>query len=199
MQILDAWQNVTESNCGDRAFQYHRVNIAALNCLDILSRQCERDRHLYKEMWDDFIYYGELAVWALTNEYIYGNLITAEKVDLFYRLSQVYDHTGTAATDDDPPFQHELYFISAAFLELSFRSLQNIEFADMGQEYRSAVWDLYMTMHFRMGTYVKNNDGFFKKVIECSDKVTALDNLTEAERNKVQKHLDEIDEWKLFH
>lgn len=198
-QIIDACQKAMDVTRNDCAYQYHRTGVSALNCLDILSGQCGNDSGLYRAAWDNFMYYGELAVWALTNEYIYGELTDAGKSDLFYRLGQAYDHVGTAATDDDPPFQHELYFISAAFLELSFRSLESINFENRGQEYRSAVWDLYMTMHFRMGKYAKDHLGFFQKVTDCSSKVQGLDQLTERERGDIQGHLNELAEWERYH
>lgn len=198
-QIIDAWEKATDTTRVDRAYQYHRVGVSALNCLDILSGQCRENQHLYRELWDDFMYYGELAVWALANEYVYGSPTDAGKVDLFYRIAQAYEHVGMAATDEDPPFQHELYFISAAFLELSFRSLENINFEDRGQEYRSAVWDLYMKIHFCMGEYVKAHSGFFEKMTDCSSTVEAGSQLTEAERSGIQEHLDDLAEWKLFH
>lgn len=198
-QIKDAYEEVTGSGCDDHAYQYQRINVACLSCLDMLSRQCEEGKCSYRDVWDDFLYYSELAVWALANEYIYGDRTNAGKVDLFYRLAQAYDHVGTAATDNDPPFKHELYFVSAACLELSFRSLEGINFADMGQEYRSAVWDLYMTMHFRMGKFVNDHDDFFKKVTDCSTTINGLEGLTPAEKNEVQEHLDELAEWRLYH
>ena len=197
-QILDAFNKINTPGRSDIAYQYHRISVTGLNCLDSLSKQCKEGKPSYREERDNFLYYGELVVWALVNEYIYSDLTSAELVDLFYRIAQAYDHVGTAATDEDPPFRHEMYFIAAAFLELSFRSLKSIDFRADGHEYRSSVWNLYMTMHFRMGKYVEEHEGFFKNLENCKTMVSPLLS-TDKEKADVQERLDELQKWRLLH
>lgn len=198
-QILDAYGKVGEAKRSDRAYQYHRIGVTALNCLDDLSRKCEDQELSYRDQWEEFLYYGELAVWALLNEYVFTpDLTGGERVDLSYRIAQAYDHVGTAATDADPPFKHELYFVSAAFLEMSLRSLKAIGFSRKGHEYHSAVWKLHMTMHLRMGKYVDAHEDFFTMVDDCKACVSEL-SLTEGEREDIEELASKLSECRTLY
>lgn len=200
-QILDAYIKLTTSGLEYSDYQYHRINVTALNCLDNLSRQCEKGIRSYDDAWEDFLYYGELAVWAQVNEYVCSDSVFLKEggqVDLFYRIAQAYDHVGTATTDENPPFKHELYLIADAFLDLSLRSLKTIDFSLKNNEYRSSVWNLYMTMNFRMGKYVEQSEGFFKNIENCKEAIIQLE-LTDQEKSDVQSHMDDLQEWRELH
>lgn len=198
-QILDACRKAGEAGRSDRDYQYHRIGVTALNCLDDLSRKCEDQELSYRDQWEEFLYYGELAVWALLNEYVFTpDLTGGERVDLSYRIAQAYDHVGTAATDADPPFKHELYFVSAAFLEMSLRSLKAIGFSREGHEYHSAVWKLHMTMHLRMGKYVDAHEDFFTMFESCKADVSKLP-LTEGERDDIEELASDLSEYRTLY
>lgn len=198
-QILGAYKKIQQLGRLDYAFQYHRIGVTALNCLDSLSGKCRDGELSYSDEWDNFLYYSELAVWALCNEYILSpDLTGGERVDLFYRLAQAYDHAGTATTDKDPPFKHELFFASAAFLELSFRSLKIISFSGEGHYYRSAVWNLHMTMHLRVGKYVNAHEEFFKMFEDCKKDISELE-LTSGEQAKIKTLEEDLADWRDLH
>lgn len=198
-QLLDAWQNTQDLDDRDDYYQYQRIATAALNCLNLLQQDYKDDKYSSQDaIFEDFLYYAELAVWGLSNQAVLAKLFPAQKVDLYYRLGQAFDHAGTAAKDSAPPFQHELYFVSAAFLELALNELESLGFQSEGHEYCSAVWDLYMTMHDRMGRYSYHHSGFFAKVDDCANRVLQLA-LDEDEQAKVTNHQTEIETWAREH
>lgn len=184
-QIFYAWQEATENNS---SFAYHRIGITALNSLNLLKENG-------KVTLSEYIYYAELAFFGFCNEYILDRPTEGGRVDWFYRVAQVFDYLGQATDNQNPPLRHEMYFISAAFLFLSFETLEKLGFNEKkcGQ-YRHSVWKLEFDMLYRLGTYLERHEDFFNRLREHINIIRSLE-LTDEQNSNVQEITDKLEEW----
>ncbi len=127
---------------------YWTANIA-LSCLRLCKNTGDRAKYEY---------YGELAVWGLTNWYVsLGEDASSEQlVDLAYWAGQAYDHLGGVMTDDT---RQGLYFVSAAFLELAVQELMKNGFQG-GVVDEDVCWDFYLTMLERLELEMDADTGY---------------------------------------
>lgn len=184
-QILDAWQDASENHS---ALSFHRIGITALDALYLLKKNENITLNVY-------IYYAELAFFGFGNEYIIDRPIGGDRADWFYRVAQVFDYLGLAADNQNPPLRHEMYFISAAFLYLSFETLEKFDFNEKNSNlYRHNIWELDFDMLYRLGTYLDHHEDFFNRLREHIDIIRNLE-LTDEQKNKVQEITDKVDEW----
>lgn len=184
-QLLDAMQDAAESHSST---SYHRIGITALNALNLLKKNDNLSQ-------SEYIYYAELAFFGFGNEYIIERPTEGERVDWFYRVAQVFDYLGYAADDQNPPLRHEMYFISAAFLYLSFETLEKLGFNEKKCNlYRHNVWELEFDILYRLGTYLDQHEDFFNRIREHIDIIDNLE-LTDNQKNKVREMVDKLEEW----
>lgn len=184
-QIFDAWQDALETNS---ILSFHRLGITALDALNLLKRTGNVNQ-------DEYIYYSELAFYGFGNEYILNRPTEGARADWFYRIAQVYDYLGWAANDQDPPLQHEMYFISAGFLNLSFDTLSSMNFnEDKCEIYRHDIWELHIVMLYRLGIYFDQNESFFNRLRDHCEIINDI-GLTPQQQNIIQGITDKVDEW----
>lgn len=175
-----------EENCSQNVETYNHIGITAWNCLDTLSK----DAGLV-----DCLYYAQIAFYGLANEYVFGMLDERTKVDRFYTFAQVYLHIVKYTAENAPPFKYEMYFVSAAFLDLSYSRLKNVNFDGTGHEYRSAVWEYNMNVLYNLGVHLSDRDEYFKLLIACSNDILALPDITTVEKEKVDGYVKNVNEW----
>lgn len=184
-QLTDALQDAAKSHSSSA---YHRIGITALNALNLL----KKNGNLSLE---EYIYYAELAFFGFGNEYIVERPSEGQRVDWFYRVAQVFDYLGYAANDQNPPLRHEMYFISAAFLYLSFETLEKMGFSEKRCNlYRHNVWELELDMLYRLGAYLDRREDFFDRMRDHIAVIRKLE-LTDDQKNKVQEMEDKLKDW----
>lgn len=168
-----------------RKEKYNQIGITALNALQLCKETGVEEPQSY-------LYFAELTFWAFANEYVLG-ADRWEQVDLFYRIGQAYDYLGLIAKDL-PDFRYRMYFLSAAFLDLSCDVLEENGFSREGVIYWGDTWHLYLTMVYRLGLYMDNRTEYFQLVSEYAEGILKLD-LTQEEERKLKVLCSEIEKW----
>lgn len=175
-----------KTDCRQNVETYNHIGITAWNCLDTLGEDAGLE---------DCLYYAQIAFYGLANEYVFCLLDERTKVDRFYTFAQVYLHIEQYAVENAPPFKYEMYFVSAAFLDLSYSRLKNINFDDTGHKYRSAVWEHNMLVLYNLGIHLSDRDEYFKLLTACSNDVLAIPSLTAAEKAEVNRYVSNVAAW----
>lgn len=178
-------------NANRKASFFELMAISALDGL-LLCKETDATADLY---W----YYGEIAFYALVNQYIYKDKTSSASsapsssqssfADLYYRLGQVFDCMGWIA--DTKEMQYRMYFISAA---CCYKGCQLLQTPSNGV-YRDTIWLLYLTMLQRIELYVANDQkkGFYQLALDCQADIERLE-LSQSERDEVTGRLASMED-----
>lgn len=144
--------------------------------------------------------YAEYVFFGVVNEYIYGECTSAELLDMYYRLAQIFDYLGGIA--DTGELGQEMDFIAVICGTCAFEELGKQGWLPLGSAYGTAVWGYYRDIIYRIALAVnaKREDptGFFE-LMKTVDENLENSGLSEDQINSIKSTFKDsklYDDWR---
>lgn len=173
----------TDRASTEYASLFRTLGITCLNALTLCQEQDEAEAVYQK--------YAEIGFIAIVNQYLCTGTHSS-KVDLMYRLGQIYDHLGYAADEDYE--QYSRYFGASVFFKLSFDELEKQGFTKDGVTFWSSCWQMHIELLQRLGLWVKSSDRFFQAALSDLQQIQKL-RLSDEDILFIQDKQSILKEW----
>ena len=140
--------------------------------------------------------YAEYVFFGVVNEYIYGECTSAKLLDMYYRLSQMFDYLGGIA--DTKKLTLEMDFIAVICSECAFQELEKLGWSQVDSVYGTDIWGYYRDIIYRVALGSEDPTGFYE-LMKTLDEKLETSALPETQIENIKATFKEsklYDEWR---